>query len=206
MAEEPRRSHAAATFILEQQMLPDPLHPAIVHFPIVFMFLLPIAAAGALWAIRRGGSPRRAWAIPSGLALALSLSAWLAVETGESQEERVEDTVSDGALHPHEEAAERFLLLSGVLLLVSGAGLLGGRTGRSARLATAVGAIALAAVGTQVGHTGGKLVYQYGAASAYTRVEAASGESDRGEAARRSGADHDRRVARGGGREAGADD
>lgn len=178
-------------------MLPDPLHPAIVHFPIVFMFLLPVAAASALWAIRRGGSPRRAWAIPCGLALALTLSAWLAVETGESQEERVEDTVSDGALHPHEEAAERFLLLSGVLLLVSGAGLLGGRAGRSARLATVVGAVGLAAVGTQVGHTGGKLVYQYGAASAYTRAEAGIGD-----AARRSGPGHDGPVARAGGREA----
>ncbi|HET6579316.1 MAG TPA: transglutaminaseTgpA domain-containing protein [Gemmatimonadales bacterium] len=182
-------------------MLPDPLHPAIVHFPIVFMFLLPVAAASALWAIRRGGSPRRAWAIPSGLALALTLSAWLAVETGESQEERVEDRVSDGALHPHEEAAERFLLLSGVLLLVSGAGLLGGRAGRSARLVTVVGAVGLAAAGTQVGHTGGKLVYQYGAASAYTQAEAGSGD-----AARRSQEGHDRRVAQGRGREADDDD
>jgi uncharacterized membrane protein len=129
-------------------MLPDPLHPAVVHFPIVFMFLLPIAAAIALWAIRRGNRPRLAWAVPTGLALALTLSAWLAVETGDPQEERVEHVVGEGALHSHEERAERFLMLSGMLLLVSGA-------------------LGLAAVGAQVGHTGGKLVYQKGAASAY---------------------------------------
>jgi len=158
-------------------MLPDPLHPAIVHFPIVFMILLPLAAAGALWAIRRGNSPRSAWAIPCGLAIALTLSAWLAVETGETQEERVEDAVSESALHPHEEAAERFLLLSGVLLLVSGAGLLGGRAGRAARLTTVVGAVGLAAVGAQVGHTGGKLVYGYGAASAYTQADGRAGQA-----------------------------
>jgi uncharacterized membrane protein len=148
-------------------MLPDPLHPAVVHFPIVFMFLLPIAAAVALWAIRRGSRPRLAWAVPTGLALALTLSAWFAVETGESQEERVEHAVGEGALHSHEEGAERFLVLSGVLLLVSGGGLFGGYAGRSARLATLAGALGLAAVGAQVGHTGGKLVYQQGAANAY---------------------------------------
>jgi hypothetical protein len=163
-------------------MLPDPLHPAVVHFPIVFMFLLPIAAAGALWAIRRGASPRLAWTIPSGLALALSLSAWLAVESGEAQEERVEDAVSESAIHPHEEAAERFLVLSGVLLLVTGTGLLGGRAGRMARLATVLGAAGLAGAGAQVGHTGGKLVYRDGAAAAYTRDIGAGGQAARSDA------------------------
>ena len=129
--------------------------------------VLPVAAVVALWAIGRGNRPRLAWSVPTGLALALTLSAWLAVETGESQEERVEHAIGEGALHSHEEGAERFLVLSGVLLLVSGAGLLGGYTGRSARLATLAGAIGLAAMGAQVGHTGGKLVYQKGAASAY---------------------------------------
>lgn len=167
-------------------MLPDPLHPAVVHFPIVFMFLLPIAAAAALWAIRRGNRPLLAWAFPAGLALALSLSAWLAVETGESQEERVEHAVGEGALHAHEEGAERFLVLSGVLFLVSGAGLLGGYTGRSARLATLAGALGLAAMGAQVGHTGGKLVYQKGAASAYL-----PGGAGAGMAAAKEGAEHD---------------
>lgn len=150
-------------------MLPDPLHPAIVHFPIVFMILLPIAAAVALWAIRRGSRVRAAWAVPIGFAAALTLSAWLAVETGEAQEDRVEAAVTKRAIHPHEEAAERFLLLSGVLLVISGAGLLGGRLGRLARLATIAGAVGVAGAGAQVGHTGGKLVYQYGAASAYTQ-------------------------------------
>ena len=49
-------------------MLPDPLHPAVVHFPIVLMVLLPFVAASALWAIRRGARPVRAWAVPVGAA------------------------------------------------------------------------------------------------------------------------------------------
>src|SRR5512134_3400045 len=53
-------------------MLPDPLHPAVVHFPIVLMILLPLAAAGALWAIRRGVGPAKAWTIPLAAAAALT--------------------------------------------------------------------------------------------------------------------------------------
>ena len=44
-----------------RQMLPDPLHPAVVHFPIVLMFLLPLAALAALWYGRRHPEGRAAW-------------------------------------------------------------------------------------------------------------------------------------------------
>lgn len=148
-------------------MLPDPLHPAIVHFPIVLAFLLPIFSFGALWAIRRGARFRRAWVIPLALSAALALSSWVAVETGEGQEDRVENVVPDQALDAHEDAAELFLTLSGVLLVVTGAGLASGIIGRSARLAATVGAAALIVAVVRVGHTGGQLVYQHNAASAY---------------------------------------
>jgi len=149
-------------------VLPDPLHPAVVHFPIVLMVLLPFMAASALWAIRRGARPARAWAVPVAAAAALTLSSWVAVETGEGQEEKVEPVVAEAALHRHEEDAERFLLLSGVLLVITAAGLLRGVPGRAARLGATVGALGLVALGAQVGHSGGNLVYRDGAASAYT--------------------------------------
>lgn len=166
-------------------MLPDPLHPIVVHFPIVLVVLLPLFAAGALVAIRRGAAPRRAWALPLTLAAALTLSAWIAIETGEAQEERVEEVVSEVALHTHEEAAERFLVLSGVLLLIAGAGLVTGLIGSSARLVATVGAVVLIGAGIQVGGSGGDLVYKHGAANAYVSPAPAqeSGEAA-GEASR----------------------
>ena len=139
--------------------LPSPLHPAVVHFPIVLMILLPVAALGALWAIRRGTAPLKAWAVPVALAAGLTLSAWAAVETGESQGEKVEDTLGEQAVESHEDAAERFLLLSGVVLVVTGAGLLRGAVGRTARVVGTVAALGLVAAGYQVGHSGGRLVY-----------------------------------------------
>lgn len=149
-------------------MLPDPLHPAVVHFPIVLIVLLPFVAAGALWAIRGGARPARAWAVPVAAAAALTLSSWVAVETGEGEEEKVEPVVAEASLDRHEEDAERFLLLSGVLLVITAAGLLRGVPGRAARLGATAGALGLMALGAQVGHSGGNLVYRDGAASAYT--------------------------------------
>jgi uncharacterized membrane protein len=148
-------------------MLPDPLHPAVVHFPIVLTFLLPLAAAAALWRIRRGAAVGRAWPLAVAAAAALTASAWLAVETGEGEEERVERVVAEAPLERHEEAAERFLLLSGGVLLLSGAGLLRGRVGAAARLAAATGALGLVVAGALVGHSGGELVYRHGAAAAH---------------------------------------
>ena len=140
-------------------MLPSPLHPAIVHFPIVFTILLPFVAMGALWAIRRGARPARAWAIPLLAAAAVSLSAWLAVQTGEADEERAENIAGEQVLHEHEEAAERFLLLSGGVVVLMAVGFLRGSAGKAGRMVASAAALALVLAGYQVGHSGGRVVF-----------------------------------------------
>jgi uncharacterized membrane protein len=150
-------------------VLPNSLHPAIVHFPIVLAFLLPLFAIGAMVAIRKGARPLRAWSLPLGIAATLTLSAWVAVQTGEGEGERVEKVVAEAPLETHEEAAELFLTLSGVLLAVTATGLVRGVVGRAGRVTATVGAVALVALATQVGHSGGELVYRHGAASAYVK-------------------------------------
>ena len=158
-------------------MLPDPLHPAMVHFPIVLMILLPVVAGVALWAIRRGARPTTAWLVPLAFAAALSLSAWLSVETGEQQEERVEDVVSEAAIDTHADAAERFLLLTVAMAGITAVGLFNNRFGAAARGASIVAAVGLVLAGYQVGHSGGELVYRQGAASAYAGPNGGSGEA-----------------------------
>jgi uncharacterized membrane protein len=148
-------------------VLPNPLHPAVVHFPIVLAFLLPLFAVGAMIAIRKGARPLRAWSIPLAIGAALTLSSWVAVETGEDQDERVERVVAEQPLETHEERAELFLTLSGVVLLVSATGLARGVIGRAGRITATAGAFALVVAGAMVGHSGGELVYRHGAASAY---------------------------------------
>lgn len=155
-------------------MIPNPLHPAIVHFPVVFAVLLPLATIIALFLISRGGRFRRMWTLPALFAVGLAVASYAAVQTGEAQEDRVEAVVGDAPMHEHEEAAEQFLLFS---LIVAGIALIGfarGNLGTSARWLATAGALALAYGGYRVGHTGGELVYQHGAASAYVDGNAAS--------------------------------
>ena len=93
-------------------MLPQPLHPAVVHFPIVFVVLLPIVAIAALVIIRRGGSVKSSWLPVVALSAALAATSWVAVQTGEQEEDTVEQVVAGSAIHEHEERAELFFPLS----------------------------------------------------------------------------------------------
>ena len=127
---------------------------------------------------------RRTWIPVLILALSLAGASWLAVETGQNEEDTVEDVVAGGAIHEHEEAAEQFLILSGVLGLLALGGLMTGTTGHVARSVVTVAAALLVFAGYQVGHTGGELVYEHGAASAYASVDSRATPRDGISAAR----------------------
>jgi uncharacterized membrane protein len=161
--------------------LPNPLHPAIVHLPIALAVLMPALTLLAALAIRRKLVPARTWAALLLLQAALVGSGWLALETGEDQEERVEKVVAERHIEAHEELAERFLIVAGVALVVVAAGLLPQAAGGLARAAAVLATLAVLAAGVQVGHSGGELVYRHGAASAYTQHAAGDVVSDRRE-------------------------
>lgn len=147
-------------------LLPNPLHPAVVHMPIALIVLLPFFVAGSWYAIRRGARPLVAWGITTALLATLSLSAFVALQTGNTQGEKVEEVIGEKVIETHEEMAETFLILSCVVLGVAGFGFIKGTPGSLARAATGVGVMALLGFGARVGHTGGQLVYQHNAASA----------------------------------------
>ena len=148
-------------------MFPDPLHPAVVHLPIALAVIIPAFAILGTWLIYKGFVPARSWVLIVLLQALLVGSSWVALETGEEEEERVESVVDEDPIEAHEEAAERFLLLAGIGLLASGAGLMSGRRGATGRIVGTVATIAVLAAGVSVGHSGGELVYKHGAANAY---------------------------------------
>jgi len=152
-------------------LLPNPLHPALVHLPIALIVLLPFFVAGSFFAIRRGTRPLIAWGITTALLATLSISAFAALQTGKSQGEKVERAIGEQVVETHEEVAETFLILSCVVLGVAGFGFLKGTPGQLARGAAAVGVAALLGVGIRVGHTGGQLVYKHNAAAALGTVD-----------------------------------
>lgn len=148
-------------------MLPDPLHPALVHFPIVLALLAPLLMAGFLWAIHTRRLPARAWLAVVVLQAAVFGSAWITAEAGEDQEDRVERVVREEPIEEHEEAAEWFIWIAGLTLPIAGAGLLAGGFGTGARGLALAGSLLAALAVARTGQTGGDLVYVHGAATIY---------------------------------------
>ena len=154
-------------------MLPDPLHPAVVHFPIALSALSPLFACAIVLGIRSGRLVRETWALVVLFNLLLVGSVLLAHETGEDTADRVEKIIDEKYVDEHAEAAEWLLWASIGSLVISGAGLLRERRGAAARLGAIVVSLAVLGIAVRVGHLGGELVYKHGAAKAY--VEPAAG-------------------------------
>ena len=160
-------------------LIPNPLHPAVVHLPVAIAVIVPIVAVAALVFIKRGARARTAWGVTVASLGALLLSGWVSLKTGEQQEERVEDVVAERSIHTHEEAAELFLVTTAAVLGLSLAGLARGRVGQAGRVVATLGTVGILGAGWNVGHTGGMLVYRDGAASAYVsdgQVRSSGGE------------------------------
>jgi len=157
-----------------------PLHPAIVHLPLGLAFLMPLLAAGFAWALWTGRVRRRAWLAVVALQALLVGGVLVAINTGQAEEERVEDVVGSRTLHEHEEYAEQFAWAAGLTFALAAAVLVIGRSevARAVAAAVVVATIAVAGLGVRVGHAGGELVYVNGAASAYAPGSEASPATD----------------------------
>lgn len=149
-------------------------HPKVVHLPIALGVLMPLIAGGLLLAWWRQWLPARAWLMAVGLQAALVLSGFIAMRTGEEDEERVEKVVDERFIKAHEEAAEAFVWTgAGVLALMLAAGVLSTKkAGLPLAGVGAVGTLAVLGLGFRVGHEGGELVYEHGAAQAYVTAPA----------------------------------
>lgn len=144
-----------------------PLHPAIVHIPIGVAFVVPIAAGIGAWLIWKKKG-KMAWLVAAVLQAVVVTSGFIAMETGEDDEDLVEEIVGHDAIHEHEEAAELFVWLSVGILVGAAATLLApGAIGRWLSIVTTAGAVAAIPFVITVGHLGGELVYVRGAANAH---------------------------------------
>lgn len=145
-------------------------HPKLVHLPIALALVIPLIAGGVLLAWRRGWYPRRVWVVVLVLQAILVAGAFLAMRTGEQQEERVERVVAEEHIEAHEEAAEVFTWTSvGVLVMMILALLVPTERARlTLGLVSLLGTLVALALAVRTGDAGGALVYEHGAAGAYT--------------------------------------
>lgn len=162
-------AYPARDFQLRGYMGNIPLHPLVVHFPLVLSVLVPILIAAILVGERWGRVTRRSWVtVPFAMGFLL-VSGLVAQQSGSREEERVESVVRESAIETHEERAESFVWMSSAALIVGLAALMvrRGRARKGLQWLTLATAIAVAGVGLGVGHSGGELVYVHGAAEAY---------------------------------------
>ncbi|QDU66280.1 hypothetical protein Pla86_13460 [Planctomycetes bacterium Pla86] len=185
--------HADCTGSPGNPEIPDmnttPIHPLIVHLPMALAVLMPLVAGGVFVAWWRGYFRKRTWSVVCLLQAAMLASSLVAMRTGESDEERVEQVVPEAAIERHEAAAQLFTWGSGLLLVVSLLPLLSRSPGRAraAGLVTLGGTLVVLGLGYKVGSAGGRLVYEHGAAAAFTatdqgapsRPPASHGDDDR---------------------------
>lgn len=144
------------------KFFPDPLHPAIVHFPIVLILMGTVAAMVAVfW---------RKHSLPLIAAVLLSLGAlgsWVAIETGESDGGLVENSSppAQSMLDSHEDWAKRTLTvasLSAVAAVVSVALRSLPRAARGVAAVAAIAALGASYAVYETGHRGGALVFKHG--------------------------------------------
>jgi uncharacterized membrane protein len=142
--------------------LPSPLHPAVVHFPIVLILF------GAVFALPALFLPR--WHLPIFAAALLALGAIgtaLARQSGEHDGKNIRETPAiERVLDRHEEWAER-TLIAAIVAAVLAFGVVATSRWPAVSRSLAVATVAAAFVSTwcvvETGHYGGQLVYGHGA-------------------------------------------
>lgn len=144
-------------------------HPKVVHIPIALGVLMPLLAGGLLVAWWRQWLPVRSWVLVVGLQAILVGSGIIAVQTGESEEERVERVVPEQAIEEHEEAADVFIWASGGVLglMLLALAISRSKAGLPTAAVATLGTLAVLGLGYRTGQAGGELVYRYSAASIY---------------------------------------
>ena len=145
-----------------------PVHPLIVHFPMVLTFILPVLIVILAYMIKVNKMTPKGWLIIIGMQLAVVISGYISLETGETEEHRVEKVVSKKLIHEHEEAAEIFVGVSVVALVLSiGTFFLRKELGFRVQMIVALITVVAGYLAYRTGLLGGELVYKHGAAEAY---------------------------------------
>ncbi|VAX17931.1 hypothetical protein MNBD_NITROSPINAE04-1261 [hydrothermal vent metagenome] len=147
-----------------------PLHPLVVHFPIVLAVMTPIAFIVAGIMSKKTENPKSLWIATTALCVFFSASAFITMELGEQDEEIVEKVISEKTIENHSDWAEAFTWATLAPLLFSG--LMVAKNNSWLKPAAIVSSLVVLGLGVQTGHSGGELVYKHNAAQAYVSKQA----------------------------------
>lgn len=160
-------------------IVPDPLHPAVVHFPVV-LIVLGCAAAWVAVFLRKGNIP---W-FAAVLLLLGAVGARVAEVTGKSDGGLLDNSSPrlESLVDAHQNWAERTVMAATITALVAVAAAATSRYPRLARSLAVTAAVAASVAGWTVfetGRRGGALVFEHGAGIRVGLVPPAPADADK---------------------------
>jgi uncharacterized membrane protein len=156
-----------------------PLHPRIVHLPIALSVLMPLISLGVGLCWWKGALPRRSWGVVVALQSTLALSGFIALSSGQIDAEVVGQVIAKSAIEAHEAAATLFVFAALAVLPLTVSALVAKRE-RAARIAALIsiaGTLLVFALAYRTADAGGRLVYELGAARAFTTLPSPAGSA-----------------------------
>jgi len=140
----------------------------LVHVPLGLAVVLPLLALGLAIPLWRETLPKRVWLVVLLLSALCLGSAMAARQTGETEEERVEEWVSRREIHKHEEAADLFVRALAITTLACAAVFLikKPKPFKISLLVLGLAYVGVLALALNVGQLGGELVFRHNAGAA----------------------------------------
>lgn len=135
----------------------------------------PLIAGALTFTVSKKLTTQRAWGAFVALQMMMVAGGFIALQTGETEEDVVEKVVAEAAIEQHEDIAKIFfwgsvfVMLGGLAPIV----LKDEKFRFGAMVGVTAGSTIVLFMGMATGVQGGKLVYHHGAASAYTNSAAA---------------------------------
>jgi len=149
-----------------------PLHPFLAHIPLVLALFMPVILFSLVILIAKGKLSEKGWWVGVITQSCLVVFAYIALSSGEGEEDLVAQFVSKRFIGQHENMAEVFsglsVILLGVMIVIN---YVKENLAKKLRVLAAVFSFIPLGVGLYVGMLGGEIAYAHGGAEAYYGME-----------------------------------
>lgn len=145
-----------------------PLHPFLAHIPLILALFMPFVLWSLIILIAKKKISSQGWWSAVVIQLMIVIFAYIALSSGEGEEDLVAQFVPKRFIGKHENMAEVFsglsVILLGVMIVIN---FVQEKLAKKLRILAAVFSLIPLGVGLYTGRLGGEIAYAYGGAEAY---------------------------------------
>lgn len=156
-----------------------PLHPVVVHLPIALGFILPLFTIVICFCMAKNILENKTWYLVIFLQLIFVSSLFMAIETGEKEEDKVGEVIGETWVEWHEEQTEALMPMGLLVLALNAVALVkNSKIKKTSQGLSVLGMMITAWFLVGAGHSGGEMVYLKGATKAYQNTSTQPSESN----------------------------